>query len=244
MNVEEFFQILSYGELNNLSIGEQTAGEIIEADQPKILSHMNKGLAALYSRFTHKTDYVQCQLSADRKRYQIHPKHNVSDTEVANTATRFILDSVEEPFLGDVVKILSAVCQDDLTTAFIDETREVRINDRGDALGIEMLSFDTIYVATPVEGAVLTLRYQAKHVPLDLTVDLTAEVILAPILFEALEAFVASRVYSSMNGEENVGKGMALNARYEQICSIVTANDLLQQSGTDSRDKFSVGGWK
>ena len=58
MNLGTFFQSLSFGELSNLSIGENGAGTIKEAEQEKITHFTNQALTQLYSKFPHNVDYV------------------------------------------------------------------------------------------------------------------------------------------------------------------------------------------
>lgn len=58
MNLGTFFQSLSFGELSNLSIGENGAGTIKEAEQDRVASYTNKALTLLYSRLPHNVDYV------------------------------------------------------------------------------------------------------------------------------------------------------------------------------------------
>lgn len=58
MNLQDVFDHLTYGELSQLSMGGGDAGVISEVNYPRVLSHINLGLTALYKRFPLKEGRV------------------------------------------------------------------------------------------------------------------------------------------------------------------------------------------
>lgn len=232
MNVGELFQRLSFGELANLSIGTDGSGFIAETQHGRVVSYANSALTALHSRFIHKINYATVQLSAGIQRYQLAPLYAVSNTTPNNTKPRYIIDTAEEPFPDDVVRIIQAT-----GTTISAET--------GDVVEIltRMVSHDTLFVTDPVEGALLTVEYQANHPRLSIPVDLTEGISLAPLLEEALEARIAAYVYSAMDGEAQMAKSQTLLNRFESICALVKLESLLQEGAPADHDRLPKGGW-
>ncbi len=241
MNVGDLFAQLSFGELSNLSIGMEGAGTIIPAMQPSIVNHANNVLTQIYSRFTHNKYYVNLELVADQTKYFIRPAHAVTALPLDNDVPRYILDTEAEPFVHELIKILDI---EEAVDTNEDNETNIHLNDTMDADAIRTLSYDTILVPNPVAGIVLILECQVNHLPLTLTtVDLAEEIVLHPLLQDALVAKVASRVYSGMNGEENAAKASRLNAEYEAACQMVNFEDFAQNSSAAVTKKMAASGW-
>lgn len=243
MKVSEFFAALSYGELSNLSIGTEGTGSIKEADQPKVIGHLNNALTQLYSRFAHKIDYVILRPQADLQRYVLDPAYAVSDTDAANTNPRYLIDTEEDAFLGNLIKIRS-ILQLPNETLHETEPLDLLING-GHACGtLKTLSWNTLFIETPDTDHDIRLEYQAKHSKLSIPVVLTEEIEVHPLLEEALVVKVASRIFASMLGEENAAKAQRLEAQYEYLSGLVDAKDILQQSSSDAHGKLIARGFR
>lgn len=239
MNVEQFFESLSFGELSNLKIGMEGAGSIDPVSQSKVAKFTNHALTQIHSRLPHNRNYVKIRLMETRKKYPLTILHAASDTDVGNTADRFIIDTVEDPFAGNLLKILSVKEPDDPTTTLVDETKQLTLNDRGSELSVETLRYDTLYFAEPEQDKELLVEYQYKHTPISVgTIVLSEEIDIAPVLEEALELKVAARIYSTMNGEENTAKAARLNQEFESAIALVKQNDLLQLSSSEAHSKL------
>lgn len=241
MIVSELFENLSYGELSNLSMSLEGSGEIRAEDQSKLVRYTNQALKLIYARFPHNRDYVNIRLSEGRHKYPLQTKYTVSANEVA-ADQQFILDSVTEPFEGNLLKIIG-IRQEDIETTLIDETKPLKINSRYGIFSVQTLTYDTLYVGDPVDGAELRIEYQATHPRLTMPPDLTEVINLFPLLEEALELKVAARVYSSMNGEEYAAKASRLDAEYESVCQLIETKDLLQLSSSTEHDKLTNQGF-
>ena len=244
MTLEDFFQLLSYGPLSSLHVGMSGGGAIAPGSQDRVAAATNAGLTALYARFSQKRDYVNIELLDGVKRYQLHPRHNQSDTDPANTAPRFIVDDASQPFPGDLVKVIEVRREDDPAT---DGNEEGTVEMNGVLPGaIKMLTFDTLYIAQPTPGTVLEIEYQAGHRKLTLPADLSEEIDLAPPLHEALECYVAATIFRSMGGEGDLVQSQTLRAQYEAICATVKSEDLLAESdfAINHASRFRDGGWR
>lgn len=240
MNVQDLFEMLSFGELSNLSISNEGSGEILVDKQPSIVYYTRQALTLLYSRFAHKIDYVILEQIDGITRYNLDKQFSVSDETVGNVNPRYLLDSVIEPFDGNVLKLLSVrPFEEDGELA----ERDLMVNDTDRDDAIKMLTYKSFMMKTPTAGQKLRIEFQQNHAPLSIPVALTEEIFLAPVLEEALAYKVAARVFSSMNGELHAMRATYLENQYERVCQTVTAEDLLSLSTTGSLRKFRQSGF-
>ena len=247
MNVEELFQRLSFGELANLSIGSDGTGEIPLDKQPRIIHFANNALNALYTRFVHRLNYVTVEMQEGIQRYELTAIHAVTNTTPSNTAPRYIIDTVEEPFLNDVVRIVTA---DWLSpTVEVPGSGLVPLGDYNGEMvppdtTIRLVSYNTLFVKNPVAGELIEVQYQARHVKLAIPAVLTEEILLAPSLEEALEKHIAAAVYSSMDGENQMVKARTLREEFEMACQTAKLESLLQEDAPYSNSRLVAGGWR
>jgi hypothetical protein len=239
MNIDDLFKTLSFGELSGLSISDEGSGTIKTEKQSSIVYYASQALTGLYSKFPHKIDYVILEQFADVTRYTLETKHAVSDTS-GNALNRHIKDTAEDPFLGDVLRILSVRAFDDLGVL---QDQDLLMNDILDQPYLRTLSYKSLKFETVTAGKRFLIQVQQNHPKLSIPVDPTEEIILAPILEEALSYKVAARVFHSMNGESNVMKGSRLDAQYEAILASVTREDMLQVNLAGNKDQFKLSGF-
>lgn len=228
MQVGELFRRLSYGELSNLSIGDEGKGYIRHEDRDRVVSYADSALSQIYARFAHKRHYVTFVLDETRKSYKVAQDN--PDLEPGGLVP------------GTVIKIIEAVIEDDpLTVA--DEREVLGASSRNSRSNVKVLGIDTVWVEKPKSGQRLTVEFTARPPRLNTTADLSEEIDVPVVLEPALEANVASRVYSAMNGELNIVKARELMAQYEEICRIVEAGDLLNETEIGEADRFKARGW-
>jgi hypothetical protein len=88
--------------------------------------------------------------------------------------------------------------------------------------------------------------YQARH-PIIMGVNqpnyLTQEINIPFSLENALAAYVGWKVYSNMNGQENLLKAQELKAIYEEECAENEAKDLLNQTTSAIQYKLEKRGF-
>jgi hypothetical protein len=245
MNVGELFRRLSYGEFNDHFIGMEGAGTIEPTHQDKVISHINTALTEIFSKFSHKRDYVKVRLYDGVFRYPLTSDYAVSNTDPLNTNTRFILDSEESPFQNDIIKILGTEVLDDPVT-LENEAQSLSLNRRNTQdpqKKIQTLDYRTLYVPDPVDGRVIEIEYQAGHAELTIPADLTEEINIHPVLESALEAHVAYQSFGSMASELHLAKSRILWGRYQQICDRVEMEDLLQETDNSEIDRLRDKGF-
>lgn len=240
MKISQLFSQLSYGELSNLTIGDDGSGNIAEQHYPKLIYHAQQALTNLYSRFANRKAYIVVQQDELVQKYRIHPLYAVTDTTPNNTAPRHIIDTEQSPFTTPIIKILSIrKILEDSTLAEVD----LLINDDTRVGAVKTLAYDEIYIREPIQDEMLLVEVQLNHSVITLPVDLDYEISLAPVLEEALVLKVAARVFGSMNGQDNMIKAQSLNASYENVLQMVQFEDLLQNTSTEDHSRFVIGGW-
>lgn len=239
--VSDLFSELSFGELSNLSMSLNASGEIDEIRQGQVIAFANDALTALYTRFPHNTDYVKVTLQDGQNKYYLRTEFAVSDQTPGNLNTRYITDTVDEPFAGRLSKIISIWDKD--AEYYLDE--EVVVNDEYASPAVKLLSYDGFYVDEPVADNVYTVKYQALHplLSIDPAVE-TENIVLAPVLWQAFKAYVASSIFASIGGEDATVKAATQMNIYEGICIRAEADDTLQKSSSENHDKLREGGWE
>lgn len=241
MNVGDLFQDLSFGELRNLYLGGEGTGSIIEGDQPRIIYYTNRALTHLFSRFTVKRTFVNLVAVGGRSVYHILPKHAVSDTDPGNAAIRFLEDDLEDPFESGLIKIMSATllpCED-----FPDGLSLV-FNASTEGIELTLLAYDKLKFENLKPGMIVSLELQMDHPRLVIPVNEDQEILVPPMLIEALHAKVAAGIFSSMNGEENIGKANIKEAQFEMFAQIIEMKDLTQSSMQDDAASITLKGFR
>lgn len=240
MNVGDFLQDLSLGELRNLYVSLDGVGTIADADRDRMVYFANRALTRIYSRFPSRRQFITLKQFDGQTTYPIRKLYTVTDATIGNVANRFIIDSAGEPFAGDLIKIVSVRYMPSDTES---DEENLLINGGGARASVKTLTYDTLYFETPIADQTFLLELQLNHPRLTLPADLEEEIIIAPVLVEALALKVAADVYSSMNGADNVGKASVLEAQYEQLAQLIVDQDLLQNSSSDDHTRMSEGGW-
>ena len=233
MKILELFRRLAYGELSNLAINGGN-GLLAEASHPQMIQYVNEGLLRLYSRFILEEKVILIEQYEHIISY--HLKNKFSESAGADIAYPYIKDMPDEPFRGDVIKILQV--SDELGNVYV-------LNDKDNPSSLFTPQPDILQIPSPVEGVPLSITYQARHYTLDDRIGkiLDQEIDLPFFLEGALQSFVAYKTYSHMNGQENIGKGQENLQAYELICIETEMKDLINQSFHTSHNKLEQRGF-
>ena len=235
MNLSTLFHDLSVGELSNLGLAGSGDGTISAAAQPKITLFANDALVKLYSRFVLKEADVLLTLHEDITHYHLIPRFAVNYTPV-NAADdeeiRYIVDTEQEPFLGDVIKILRV---------FDDTGTRLPLNDTENSYSVFTPQAKILQVMNPIADSMLSVQYQARHATLEGDPDEFID--LPEVLYSAFRAYIAHRVYLAMNTQDGQGQAQILLASYEAECQKVLEGDLVSTSISTSNTRFEKRGW-
>lgn len=234
MTLEELCTRLSRGELSNLALGNEGRGSIKEQDIPKIVEHANDGLMRIYARFLLDTKQLIIEQVAHITNYHLMAKF--AESSGSNEHYKYIKDLPDEPYTGDAIKILDV---------HDSQGRKFKLNDKMDPLSLFTPAPQTLQVPRPNAGVPLGIEYQARHFILkDEGQDFLSQEIELPFVLEgALQSFVAYKIFSHMNGQDNLVKSQEHLNTFDSICVDVEARDLVNATFATSHHKLEARGF-
>ena len=230
MKLEDLFSRLSYGELSNLSIGNEGRGSIREEDQAKVTAHVNDGLLRIYSRFVLSSKQLLIEQVRHITNYHLIPKY--AESSGSDVEWPYIKDLPDDKFLGDLIRVLSVS----------DDRGELPLNDTGNPNSLFTPYPQVLQVPEPRAGKPLSIEYQARHIILE-NDDLDQEIVIPFVLEGALQSFVAYKIFSHMNGQDNQVKSQEHLNTYDGICMDVEARDLVNATTATSHYKLEERGF-
>jgi len=222
MRLLDLFDQLTAGELSQLSMGGSDTVGIQECDYSKIIPHINLGLTELHKRFPLKVREVMVQQYDHIQKYTIHTDYAETNTDPENTNIRYVVDSVYEPFLNDILKI---------ETIYNEDGQELYSNDNTEYWSVHVIGHNVVQVPYPDSANALSIVYRANHPRIDLS-GLTPseiEVDIPHTLLEPLLLYVASRVYSNLNSDGQVIEGNTYSAKFEASCKMIEELNLISK---------------
>jgi hypothetical protein len=232
MNVEELFTKLSHGPLSNLSLANSGDGTIADNSQGKIIDYLNDGLNRLYTKFVLSEKELIIRMIDGITNYYMMSRFSQSGHDAASSDPVYILDGLN-PFIDDVIKILQV---------FGPQRRELPLNDSENSHSLFTPKFNQLQVPRPIGSAPLSVLYQAKHKKIQYGI-LSQDISLPESLNEPLEVFIASRVFSHMNGQENTLKSQEHYSMYQLLIGENIDNDSLNTSMSNTNTNFERKGW-
>jgi len=231
MQLGELMTSLSLGLLRNLSVGGSGSGTIPGQSQALVIDAINKGLVALFTRFSLIEKEVIIRAYDNQTLYPL--KRRYADQDPTVVTQKFIADTADEPFHEDIVKILGI---------FDEEGSEMLLDDPDPSCIMFRPKPTTLQITQPVTGNSYSVIYQGYH-PKILNNPLTQEIEIPPIMQEALECYVAYRIMNPMNGQEHSAKALEHFQRYELLCQEIIENDTLGLSLAADSDKLKDRGF-
>lgn len=234
MKLKELTSRLSRAELSNLAIGNNGDGTIQEKHIAKIVGYANEGLMKIYSRF------ILLEKSVIIQQYEYITKYHLlrrfSEANGAIGTVKYIKDSINEPFTEDAIKIIEVYDSNGIPRPLNDTLR---------AGSLFTPQPTTLQVPTPKEGEALSVSYQARHPHLkEEGQNLLDQNIDLPVFLEgALQSFVAYKVYSHMNSQEQKLIAQEHFQTYDGSCKDIEAQDLVNNTISTTTSKLADRGF-
>jgi hypothetical protein len=233
----DIFKDLTYGELANSSIGNLVPDDNDSEPDPKdyaaLISHVNRALTLLYSRFLLSSKEIYIQQYEEIAIYTLDSAFAQSNT-ASLESPKYIADSVANPFQDDVLKI---------EEVYDEEGNLLCLNDPTEDLSIFTPSYNQIQIPYPNDWNTLAVQYRAAHPRIiwNYTTDAsTIEVKLPEALYQAALYFIASRATPvSLDGGASKNEYIQ---KYEMACQAVEKQGLHIQAEV-SNWRFDNHGW-
>lgn len=235
MKLQEIFDQLSAGELSQLSIGGEAAGEINESNYARVLNHINLALTALYRRFNLKRRVIELEIQENQTDYLLHSKFAVSST-TSTEPVRYIKDSSADPFLDDIIKVEGV--KDQLGCA-------LTLNDAADPLSVLTPRALVLHVPLDLKAESLKVEYRANHQKILITPQFNPsdiEIELPDTHLSALLYNIASRVNNPIGMSNEFHAGNSYAAKYEMECLELEAKGLQVDFG-ETPNRLKKNGW-
>jgi hypothetical protein len=236
MKLIEIFNQLTHGELSQLHIGGAELGKIQEEDYPKLVSHVNLALAALYRRFPLKEGRLTLAIQPGQSAYSLLSTYAVSSRR-SRAPIRYIEDSMADPFEDDINKV-ERVLKEDGT--------ELPLNIEGDEDSCFTPSFNVLRIPKSLETGKLEVVYRAVHpqivIPMGPFDPARVDIELPYSHLEALLYFVASRMHNPVGMTNEFHAGNSYATKYEAACiELEQVNLRVDQGHTNYR--LERNGW-
>ena len=232
MLLNELYNMLAYGELSNHHMASAGDGTLLEAKRPQIVHFANEALTRLYTKFVLKEKSCIVELQEGNTLYRLLPEYSTIGFDNSLADAPYIRDTVNDPFLDDVLKVLAV---------YTNYGGQRPLNDLNNCWSVNTPTFKTLQVNMVRANEILAVTYQAKHVILDGT---NQEIELPSSLHGALTAFIAYKVYFNMNTPESQTVSQGHLAMFNSICADTTEADALNLSISGVNTRFNLGGWK
>ena len=241
MLIKDYLKLLGKTALRNTSAARfataSTLGNL--PDYGAVTGMMQEALDRLYSRFILVEKHILVKMQQGRFDYPLREGYSVNEHDASLVTVPYIIDTPQQKFTGDIIKILNVV-----TT----ERKIMPLNDQGRLDGVFTLQHDVLQNPTPVDGEILSIAYQAAPPnvaiePFDSAVPII-EFYLPSFLYPAMTAYVAYLFHNSISTPEAMAVAMNNLRMYEEICREAERMDLLNQSQSNTNVRFDQAGWK
>ncbi len=240
MNLSEVFDQLTYGELAQISIGGGAEGQIDDANYKAMVAHTNLGLTALYKRFPIKENSLMLSVISNKDTYVLTPENATSNNELTGNI-KYILDSIDSPFIGDILKVEKVVNSYGI---------ELVLNNDGDLRNIKTPTYNTIKFSkdllSDLAGSNVEVVYRANHPIINVGNGAfnpeNVELELPYSYLEPLLLFIASRINNPMGMTNEFHAGNSYAAKYELACQMLEKTNLMTDIGSEF-NKIRSGGW-
>lgn len=227
MKLDSIYDDLIYGELSAHAITMD--GTISAPNKLRIISHINVALMELYSKFPLLMKELTLIQDEGLTEYPLKIEHATSNP--TSGYPKYIKDSLEHPFLGDVIRVDSV---------FDEVGDKVLVNAISPLKAVFTPDPQTIEIPSPTDTNALFVIYRAKHP----TVDTTTKELLLPENFRpALLAYIAYRVYSGGTAPEHATISAAMYSKYSMFVTAQEEYGLVNKDIIDLNYKPVMGGW-
>ena len=231
MKVQEFLDMLTFGELKTHAIGGYTdkVKGIKDTHWPEIRNHINLGLVELYKRFPVKDKELILVTRPELSSYVLHNKY----AWTVSPHDYYIEDSFIEPFTNDIINILHVVSE---------IYGDFSINDGSVEKSVYLPSYNQIQIPDQFIGDRFSLIYRAAP-QLHGDIQPEHELEIPVHMVEPLAAYVEYRVNKSFGTDVGLQLAQAAKSQFELLCMEITQHNLMNDCSAPDNVRFNKNGW-
>lgn len=232
---------LIYGELSAMHFATTgDTSDIKDKELKKMIAFTNDALTDVYTKIPMSIKTCVIDSQDNIAEYRLTKEHALTfdNDEEGNETVKYIRDSKEHPFTGEVLKILEV--RDELG-------RRIPLNDEAFDGGVFTPYPNVLLITHPSKEKSYEVTYTAKPARIvwkQRRLEIAEQIVEIPVqLEEALLAKIASRFFVGMSGQEVSQKYMELVQRYEQAVENYKSNNLIDTTRLSDTHRFCCRGY-
>lgn len=200
---------------------------------PAIINALNLELTQLYSRFPVLEKDVAFRRFPEISLYHLTRRYCRSNDE-SKELYKYILDTHDNPFLGDVLKI---------ENAYTESGQHIVLNDNNNPRAWFTPSFDTIQIpnTTDIDTRIAIIGYKAKPEHIDPnTTDFEKDIYIPSYLEEPMIYGITMRVAERLPTQTGMQVVQMAQAKYKELCDNVDTLNLFHENNVSTNIKLGM----
>ena len=200
---------------------------------PAIINALNLELTQLYSRYPVLEKDVAFRRFPEISIYHLTRRYCRSNDE-SNELYKYILDTKDNPFLGDILKI---------ENAYTESGQHIVLNDNNNPRAWFTPSFDTIQIpnTTDINTRIAIIGYKAKPEHIDPnTTDFEKDIYIPSYLEEPMIYGITMRVAERLPTQTGMQVVQMAQAKYKELCDNVDTLNLFHENNVSTNIKLGM----
>jgi len=200
---------------------------------PAIINALNLELTQLYSRYPVLEKEVAFRRFPEISMYHLIRRYCRSNDE-SKELYKYILDTKDNPFLGDVLKI---------ENAYTESGQHIVLNDNNNPRAWFTPSFDTIQIpnTTDIDTRIAIIGYKAKPEHIDPnTTDFEKDIYIPSYLEEPMIYGITMRVAERLPTQTGMQVVQMAQAKYKELCDNVDTLNLFHENNVSTNIKLGM----
>lgn len=200
---------------------------------PAIINALNLELTQLYSRYPVLEKDVAFRRFPEISLYHLTRRYCRSNDE-SKELYKYILDTHDNPFLGDVLKI---------ENAYTESGQHIVLNDNNNPRAWFTPSFDTIQIpnTTDIDTRIAIIGYKAKPEHIDPnTTDFERDIYIPSYLEEPMIYGITMRVAERLPTQTGMQVVQMAQAKYKELCDNVDTLNLFHENNVSTNIKLGM----
>ena len=200
---------------------------------PAIINALNLELTQLYSRYPVLEKEVAFRRFPEISMYHLTRRYCRSNDE-SKELYKYILDTKDNPFLGDVLKI---------ENAYTESGQHIVLNDNNNPRAWFTPSFDTIQIpnTTDIDTRIAIIGYKAKPEHIDPnTTDFEKDIYIPSYLEEPMIYGITMRVAERLPTQTGMQVVQMAQAKYKELCDNIDTLNLFHENNVSTNIKLGM----